>query len=78
MRCFHDRLQFLDCALTAPQLPHVAGSSDREGIGMTERKVKWFNPGKGVGFIQPDNADEGVFAHITALERVGLTGLADE
>jgi CspA family cold shock protein len=29
--------------------------------------IKWFNPAKGYGFIQPDNGGSDVFVHITAL-----------
>jgi CspA family cold shock protein len=34
--------------------------------------VKWFNPTKGFGFIQPENGGADVFLHITALEAIGL------
>ena len=34
--------------------------------------VKWFNPQKGYGFIQPDDGSKDVFVHITAVERSGL------
>ncbi|SPF76731.1 Cold shock protein CspA [Aliiroseovarius pelagivivens] len=39
--------------------------------------VKWFNTTKGYGFIAPDNGGKDVFVHISAVERSGLTGLAD-
>lgn len=39
--------------------------------------VKWFNPGKGFGFIQPENGSRDVFVHITAVERAGLDTLAE-
>jgi CspA family cold shock protein len=39
--------------------------------------VKWFNAQKGFGFIQPDNGSSDVFVHISAVERAGLTGLAE-
>ena len=40
--------------------------------------VKWFNTTKGYGFIAPDNGGKDVFVHISAVERSGLTGLADD
>jgi CspA family cold shock protein len=40
--------------------------------------VKWFNTTKGYGFIAPDNGGTDVFVHISAVERSGLTGLADD
>ena len=39
--------------------------------------VKWFNTTKGYGFIAPDDGGNDVFVHISAVERSGLTGLAD-
>jgi cold shock protein len=37
--------------------------------------VKWFNPQKGYGFIQPDDGTKDVFVHISAVQRSGLGGL---
>ena len=42
---------------------------------MANGVVKWFNPAKGFGFIQPENGGEDVFVHIAAVERSGLAGL---
>jgi len=37
--------------------------------------VKWFNPTKGYGFIQPQSGGKDVFVHISAVERAGLSTL---
>lgn len=39
--------------------------------------VKWFNAQKGYGFIQPEAGGPDVFVHISAVERAGLSGLAE-
>ena len=39
--------------------------------------VKWFNTTKGYGFIAPDEGGKDVFVNISAVERAGMTGLAD-
>jgi cold shock protein len=39
--------------------------------------VKWFNAEKGFGFIARDSGGKDVFVHISALERSGLTSLAE-
>ena len=39
--------------------------------------VKWFNPAKGYGFIEPEDGSKDAFVHISAVERAGLSTLAD-
>ncbi len=42
---------------------------------MPKGTVKWFNPTKGYGFIQPATGNKDVFVHISAVERAGLSTL---
>jgi CspA family cold shock protein len=42
---------------------------------MPKGTVKWFNPQKGYGFIQPTSGGGDVFVHISAVERAGLNSL---
>jgi CspA family cold shock protein len=50
------------------------GISFTEGL-MSTGTVKWFNPTKGFGFIQPEDGSKDVFVHISAVERAGLGNL---
>jgi CspA family cold shock protein len=59
---------------------HRGRSRLREGLwkGLTivpRGTVKWFNPTKGYGFIQPQGGGKDVFVHISAVERAGLHSL---
>ncbi len=44
---------------------------------MTTGTVKWFNPAKGFGFIEPEDGGSDAFVHISAVEAAGLTTLTD-
>lgn len=44
---------------------------------MASGKVKWFNPIKGYGFIQPNDGSQDAFVHISAVERAGLKTLRE-
>jgi CspA family cold shock protein len=39
--------------------------------------VKWYNPAKKFGFIEPDNGGSDVFVHISALEAAGYSTLLE-
>ena len=39
--------------------------------------VKWFNEGKGYGFITPDNGGKDLFAHFKEIQGTGFKTLAD-
>jgi len=42
---------------------------------MATGTVKWFNPSKGFGFIQPDDGSKDVFVHVSAVQGAGLSTL---
>ena len=51
--------------------------SDAECDCMATGTVKWFNPTKGYGFIEPQAAGNDVFVHISAVERAGRSTLSE-
>ena len=44
---------------------------------MATGTVKWFNPVKGYGFIEPNDGSQDAFVHISTVERAGLDGLRE-
>jgi CspA family cold shock protein len=42
---------------------------------MATGTVKWFNPTKGYGFIEPEDGSSDAVVHISAVERAGLSSL---
>lgn len=44
---------------------------------MATGTVKWFNPTKGFGFIQPESGGADVFVHISAVQAAGMTELKE-
>ncbi len=44
---------------------------------MATGTVKWFNPAKGYGFIEPEDGSKDAFVHISAVERAGMSSLAE-
>ena len=44
---------------------------------MRTGKIKWFNPDKGYGFIEPDDKSKDVFLHVSELQKIGLTDIKE-
>ncbi len=44
---------------------------------MATGTVKWFNPAKGYGFIEPEDGGKDAFVHISAVERAGMSTLRE-
>ncbi|MBO43860.1 MAG: cold-shock protein [Rhodospirillaceae bacterium] len=42
---------------------------------MAKGTVKWFNPTKGYGFIEPEDGSKDAFVHISSVESSGLSSL---
>ena len=44
---------------------------------MIDGTVKFYNSTKGFGFIAPDDGSKDAFVHVSALERAGISSLAE-
>ena len=68
----------IDLSTALPQAdrrPPIDRSVPRTPNGSLDGAVKWFEPGKGYGFISPDGGGKDIFIHSTAPRRSGLDGL---
>jgi len=61
------------CRAPAGPAEHLS----KDDIMAINGTVKFFNSAKGFGFIQPDDGQKDAFVHVTALERAGISGLAE-
>ena len=52
-----------------------SGGDNSGSVDVATGTVKWFNPTKGYGFVQPQAGGKDVFVHISAVERAGLSTL---
>jgi len=69
-RCINFSLKSYDCVRVLRATAFLIRS-----LVMTTGTVKWFNPTKGFGFIQPEGGAQDVFVHISEVERAGLRTL---
>lgn len=44
---------------------------------MASGTVKWFNPVKGFGFIEPEDGSKDVFVHISSVQQAGQQTLRE-
>jgi CspA family cold shock protein len=73
----------VDSSTAAPSRPsrtRVGSASDRQPLEASVQEmgtVKWYNAGKGFGFIVRDSGGKDVFLRASVLERAGITSLSE-
>lgn len=62
-----------------PRAPRMPSSFDRQAVTQANvtATVKWFNASKGFGFVAPSDGSPDAFLHISALERAGMSQVAE-
>jgi CspA family cold shock protein len=71
--------------LVVTEITRIDSSSEIASVAMAEPAppvqetgtVKWYSPVKGFGFILRDAGGKDIFVHATALQRAGITSLAE-
>jgi len=63
----------METAQAHPEIVGIDPSISEAHVGV----VKWFNPGKGYGFIAPEEGGNDIFVHISAVQRAGLRKLTE-
>jgi CspA family cold shock protein len=71
------RMSAVSLEKSAPAVEGPRGPLMQKETAMAVGTVKFFNTTKGFGFIAQDGGGKDVFVHISAVERSGMSGLAD-